>query len=270
MQPPLNQREMSPTNVDIIILSYAKTPALRSVTETCISSLLDSENRSTVVFNVLVIESQKDAPPYAGEGVKTIYPREAFGYHAYMNIGIRQTASNYVCLCNNDLYFHTGWASAILRAFSEPPELQSASPLCTKHHPSTGICPHSGLLVGYEIRREVAGWCLFFRRDMLAVTGLLDETFKFWFADNDYARTVEKHRLLHALVTDSFVDHLESQTLQTEGEFRRRLLTRRAKIEFNRKWNHLSGWTYWRKVTQCNLKLAKCFVKGLFAGSPRR
>lgn len=260
---------MPPINIDVIILSYAKTPALRSVTETCLASLLASENGLEVVFQVLVIESQKNAPPYTGENVKTIYPQEAFGYHAYMNIGIRQTTSAYICLCNNDLYFHTGWASAILRAFSEHPELQSTSPMCTKHHPSIGINAHSGLLVGYEIRREVAGWCLFFRRDMLAVTGLLDETFKFWFADNDYARTLEKHRLPHALVTYSFVDHLESKTLETEGEFRRRLLTSRAKIEFNRKWNQLSGWTYWRKVAQCNLKLAKCYVKSLLSRTQR-
>jgi len=255
---------MPTTNVDVIILSYAKTPALRSVTEACLISLLASENNSEVSFQILVIESQKDALPYTGENVRTIYPQTAFGYHAYMNIGIRQTTSAYVCLCNNDLYFHKGWASAMLRAFSEHPELQSASPMCTKHHPSVGIRAHSGTIVGYEIRREVAGWCLFFRRDILGITGLLDETFKFWFADNDYAKTLEKHRLPHALVTSSFVDHLESKTLEKEGEFRRRLLTSRAKIEFNRKWNHLNGWTYCRKVAQCNLKLAKCFLKSLF------
>ena len=257
---------MTPENIDVIILSYAKTPALRAVTEECLRSLLASESDQEIVFNVLVIESQKGADPYEGKNVRTIYPVEPFGYHAYMNIGIRQTSAPYVCLCNNDLYFHRGWATSILQSFAKNPELQSTSPFCTRHHPSMGLAADSGLLLGYEIRREVAGWCLFFRRSMLDTTGLLDETFRFWFADNDYARTLEKHHLPHALVTSSLVDHLESRTLDEEGEFRRRLLTSRAKIEFNRKWNGLSGLTYWRKVAQCNLKLAKCYVRQLFSG----
>ncbi len=257
----MKEQDTLNTRIDVIVLSYAKTPDLRLVTENCLQSLIASERGAGIEFDAIVIESKKDAPPYSGKGVRTLYPETPFGYHAYMNIGIRQSGSPYVCLCNNDLHFHPGWASAMLRAFTAHPELQSASPLCTRHHPGIGIAPGTQVLFGYEVRREIAGWCLFFRRSMLDITGPLDETFRFWFADNDYARTLEKHGLPHAMVTSSWVDHLESRTLEAEGAFRRQLLTSRAKIEFNRKWHGLRGFTYWRKVAQCNLKLAKCYLK---------
>lgn len=254
--------------IDLIILSYAKTPALRAVTEYCVSSALASEPAAKIRFNILVIESQKDAAAYQGEGVTTLFPQEPFGYHAYMNIGLRQTAAPFVCLCNNDLYFHPGWASAMLDAFAAQPQLQSASPLCSKHHPKVSIHQNSGLHFGYGVRREVAGWCLFFRREMLKITGPLDENLKFWFADNDYAKTLEKHQIPHALVTDSVVDHLESETLSTLNPIRQRLMTKRAKFYFDKKWNGLKGLTYARKLAQFYVKLGLFAIKTTLTKQP--
>ena len=253
-----------PADVDVIILSLASDPALRAVTERGIATLLDSEPASAVRFHVLVIESSKDAPPFEGKGVTTIYPNEAFGYHTYMNIGLRQTQAPYVCLCNNDLVFHPGWATAILDAFMNDPALMSASPLCSLHHPTVGILANQGLRYGYGVRSEIAGWCLFFKRSMLETTGLLDERFRFWFADNDYARTLELFGIKHALVTTSIVDHVESRTIQTQGVVRQRLLTKKAKYDFDRKWNGMSAPTHARKLCQFYLKLAMLCIKEIF------
>lgn len=249
-------------SIDVIILSLASTPELRAVTERCLQSLAMSEaTESSVHLNILVIESASIALPYAGTNVKTVFPQAPFGYHAYMNIGIRMTNSSYVCLCNNDLLFHRGWATAFMAAFASDQALMSVSPLCSRHHPQLGIIPNSGMYYGYTVRREISGWCLCFRRSMLDITGPLDETFKFWFADNDYAKTLECHGLRHALVTDSIVDHVESKTLKTHGLVRQRLLTKKAKIDFDKKWNGLCGIRLARKLVQFYLKLTVLAIR---------
>lgn len=250
------------TTIDIIILSLASTPALRETTEHGLKTLLASEqDNPDIEFRIIVIESNAKAAPYQGANIRTIYPTTPFGYHAYMNIGIAMSSASYVCLCNNDLVFHPGWASALLTAFKNDPALYSASPICSLHHPSVGINPGTGAHYGYRVRMEVAGWCLFFRRDMLDVTGLLDERFKFWFADNDYAMTLEKHGLRHALISNAIVDHVESKTLKSRPRVQQRLLTRRAKIDFQRKWGQIGVLTYFRKLLTFYTKLGLLFIK---------
>ena len=106
-------------NIDIIILSYAKTDELKQITLDCVESLLSSEKSGNIVFEALVIESNKKMSPYQYPGTKTIYPDEVFGYNKYMNIGINMTHNAYVCMCNNDLIFHEGWATEILKAFKQ-------------------------------------------------------------------------------------------------------------------------------------------------------
>jgi GT2 family glycosyltransferase len=250
------------TIIDIIILSLASNPTLRRTTEHGLETLLKSEqDNPEIEFRVLVIESNPEAAPYTGRNVQTLYPTVPFGYHTYMNLGIQGTSAPYVCLCNNDLVFHPGWATALLQAFEHDPTLSSASPVCSIHHPGVGIQPDSGTYTGYGIRREVAGWCLFFRRSMLDITGPLDERFKFWFADNDYAMTLQKHGLRHALISRSIVDHVESKTLLSRTRVQQRLLTRRAKIEYQKKWGEIGTLTYYRKLFSFHLKLSMLMIK---------
>ncbi|WP_186755421.1 glycosyltransferase family 2 protein [Echinicola salinicaeni] len=234
----------NPVDIDIIILSYAKGPELRKLTETALSTLYDSELPKNIRFNTVVIESYKSAKKYDFPNTKTIYPKEKFGYHKYMNIGIEMTQSPFVCICNNDLEFHKGWASEILKAFEEDSDLSSASPACSIHHPNHGIALNSGMYYGYEVRKELTGWCLFFKREILAVTGKLDPKFKFWFADNDYSMTLQKHDLKHALVTSSIVNHLESQTLNTKRTRERRRLTAKERFFYEYKWEGRSYLSY--------------------------
>ncbi|UCS91820.1 glycosyltransferase [Echinicola marina] len=234
----------NPVDIDIIILSYAKRPELRKLTETALRTLYDSELPKNIRFNTVVIESYKSAEKYDFPNTQTIYPKEKFGYHKYMNIGIEMTQSPFVCICNNDLEFHKGWASEILKAFQEDHELRSASPACSIHHPNHGIALNSGIYYGHEVRKELTGWCLFFKREILAITGKLDPRFKFWFADNDYSMTLQKHGLKHALVTSSIVDHLESQTLNTKRTRERRRLTAKERFFYEYKWEGRSYWSY--------------------------
>ncbi|MGI3131442.1 glycosyltransferase family 2 protein [Halopseudomonas pachastrellae] len=259
-QGPKPHTAAAPVRVDVVILSFAKNAELRAMTESCLDSLLASEDPEHISFDVVVVESNHQAPEYRHAGVRTLYLPPPFNYHRYMNEGIKRCAGAFVAICNNDLYYHPGWASALLRAFDADADLISASPACSLHHPANGFALNSGVYSGYGVLKEVSGWCLVFRRRMLEITGMLDERFYFWYADDDYARTLEKCGLKHALVTASHVDHLDSRTLATHSSVRQLLMTKRAKYVFEEKWSNKSRYYFFRKKLKLYLKLPLYYV----------
>ena len=225
------------TEIDMIILSYAYNSELRAITKKCINSLVESENSSKIKFNILVVESEKSLHDYQYQNTTTIYPANDFGYNKYLNIGIEATSSKYICLCNNDLIFHRSWATEMLNAFNTYYDLSSASPICSKHHPRLGFEINNGLYTGYRNRYEVAGWCLFLKRDVLRITGKLDENFRFWCADNDYANTMASLHLGHALISSSIVDHLGEATSGRTMPENDEHFTANEFFYFEKKWN---------------------------------
>ncbi|RZK56299.1 MAG: glycosyltransferase family 2 protein [Pedobacter sp.] len=250
-----------PICIDVIILSFAKTEELKLMTEQTIKSLIESEDPNEISFNIIVIESNHIIKPYQYTGTKTIYSNKKFGYHRYMNIGIKHSNSPFVCLCNNDLLFHSQWATKILRAFNEQTNLASASPACSIHHPQIGLSLNGETHLGYEVRKEITGWCLFFKRNVLNTIGLLDEKFTFWYADNDYANTLKKHNILHGLVTSSIVDHLESKTLKTFEMEEQLKMTTRERFYFEYKWEGRSYFSYLNKKLRAKREINKQLKK---------
>lgn len=225
------------TEIDVIILSYAYTDELQQMTADCIQSLLASEDSSRIRFKVLVLESHKAMNGYIYAGTETIYPEQPFGYHRYMNIGINLTSSPFLCLCNNDLKFHQGWASEILKYMRQFPLLVSASPICSIIQPYMGVPLNSGPRVGYRVGNEIAGWCLLMRREIFKVIGQLDENYVFGGADFDYATTLAVMNLKHALITTAVVDHLNSKTLVTHNAEKQKELLSNMDY-YSKKWGH--------------------------------
>jgi len=231
-----NQEKMNNlTEIDIIILSYAHTPALWQMTKSCLISLMQSEDHSSIKFNVVVIESHHKMKPYQYPATLTIYPEEPFGYHRYMNIGINATRSPYVCICNNDLIFHRNWASEILKQMGQYADLVSASPMSSNYHPNLGISLAAEAIFGYRVGYEIAGWCLFYKRAIVKLIGILDENYEFSGADYDYSYTLWVCNLKHALITSSVVDHVTGQTVKTQSAERQNQLTEDI-IYHQKKW----------------------------------
>lgn len=225
--------------IDIVILSYAINQQLMQMTKDCINSLIGSEDPSLIRFNIIVIESNRDLNGYQYPFTKTIYPKENFGYHRFMNIGIRSTNSEYVCLCNNDLLFYSGWASEIIVYMNEIPDLLSASPICRLTQPKNGIQLNSGIKFGYRVSYEISGWCLFVRRCIFSIIGELDENYIFSGADHDYANTLEVLNLKHGLITSSMVDHLNNRTLIAQSNKRQEELNLDIAYDYHSdKWEH--------------------------------
>jgi GT2 family glycosyltransferase len=226
--------------VDIIIISFAKDDSLKQVTERCVRSLIESEDN--IDFNIILIESNRQEKYSAFSSIKNlkiVYPTVDFGYNRYLNIGIKSSSNKYVCLCNNDLVFSKNWASNIIKAMQRDPEILSASPYSTVPHKTRfNLKIEDKIEYGYDIRRYLAGWCIFQSRKIYERIGLLDEKFIFWYADNDYSETIKKLGIKHALVLNSVVEHIESKTLNEKDSNTKRKLTIEQKKIFDLKWKN--------------------------------
>jgi len=228
-----------PVAVDIIILSYAKSEQLKNLTIQAVETVLASENPQEIQFNVLVIESNKTLQPYQYENTITIYPTEEFGFNKYLNIGIKRTSSPYICLCNNDLIFHKGWATEILNVFNKRKNIDSANPYCTNFKYDERIINGDNVILRNEnltIDGILTGWCIFVKRRVFDKIGLLDERFTFWYSDNDYDLTLRKYSIKHALIKSSVVTHLACQSHNTLDDKREELTTGQRLI-FEQKWH---------------------------------
>lgn len=194
--------------VDIILLSNATRPNLADITQQAIDSCHKSE--ATIKFNIIVLEQNTEVKY---RDASTHHINEPFNYNRFMNIGVRMTSNEYVCLCNNDLQFKTGWATALIGAM-EANYLLSASPICPFIQ-GRKFRSHDNLSYGYRNHYEMSGWCIMTNRLLYDIIGEIDEDFPFWFADNAYSEQLKKHNVKHALVRSSVVTHLGSKTLKT-------------------------------------------------------
>ena len=241
-----------PVLIDIIILSFAKDEKLKNLTLQTIDTLFASEDPEKIDFKVLVIESNKKLAPFQYPGSTTLYPEESFGYHKYMNIGIKATRSDYICLCNNDLIFHPGWATAILEAMKADTELLSASPYCTNYHKNEGFDENGPPLEGYA--GLLGGWCIFVKRSIFDIIGLLDEKLIFWYCDADYCKTLQKFKVKNCLIPAAKVTHLGSESLKTVDQAEYQKLTQVPRAYYSYKWVHHSYLKYLAQTILLKLK----------------
>lgn len=241
-----------PARIDIIILSYAKNETLHGVTEQTIRSVLESEDPEKIRFDILVIESAKDVKPYAFPNTSTIYPDTKFGYNKYLNIGIRETRNEFICLCNNDLIFQENWASEILKAMNNDPDLLSANPFCPNFHEKEGFEPNSPPVEGYF--GVLGGWCIFVKRKIFDIIGLFDENLIFWYCDADYCQTLVKYGVKNCLVPTSVVTHLRSESLKGMKSVEFNKLTQLPRFYYSYKWGHHSWLKYKAQTLLFNVK----------------
>lgn len=225
------------TNIDMVIIAYSNTEELIEITNNALKTLHESEDES-IKFHVYIVESKHDVKyEYKDLHIEMIYPKTKFGYHTYLNIGRKAGNSEYVVLCNNDLVFHKHWATNIIREFQKEHGLVSAGPFNSGTHFQLYRVPrHTGLHYGYKTGLHIPGWCIFQKRSIYDTIGDLDERFIFWCCDDDYGMTLKKHKLKHALITSSIVDHVESKTLNTKNKEEKELLTIEQYKIFRKKW----------------------------------
>lgn len=201
-------------HIDVIIISWARTKELLQVTKIGLDTLFSSEPNMDITFHAYVVESNPEVyyEEYDRNGwnhtCTTIHPKEEFGYHKFLNIGRKAGNSPYVVLCNSDLTYEKNWASEIIQVMDEYPDILSASPWCPQTQGSNKN--HIDFVYeGYQVRNQLAGWCIFQQRKIYEQIGDLDERFKFWYCDNDYSMDLMERKIRHILVPRSIVNHHE-------------------------------------------------------------
>ena len=201
------------TKLSVIILSYTKSLSIFEMTKRCVESLRVSEqSNENIQIEIIIIESNKNYNQenfIYGSNIKIIVPQENFNFHRFLNIGIKASSGDFVALCNNDLIFYKNWFTEIIKINKRYPNIKSFSP----NEPSPLVNSKITFETGYKIRSIVKGWCIVFDKNLINTIGYLDETFDFYFADNDYAMTLRMYNIRHALVLNSFVEHLGKQTV---------------------------------------------------------
>jgi GT2 family glycosyltransferase len=253
---------MTPVRIDIIMLSYAATDALREMTRNSLESLAQSEAPDRIQFNIVVLESNKTLKPWQYPGTSTFYPEVKFGYNRFLNIGVRRTSNPFVCLCNNDLIFHRNWADEILKAAAQNPDVLSFSPIDPWLHKQYGLAHEGKIIRGYEKMKHVTGWCFVVKREIFEIIGPFDEKLEFWYVDDDYIKTLLLRKVPHALVTGSKVDHLSGKTIGSEPlASSRARLTSAQWLYYDYKWNHHSALIYSAKKLRLALRSCLRFAR---------
>ena len=196
---------------DVIILSNCIHRDYFEVNIKCISSLIASENNFD--FNILIIESNAkfydSGFSYQFPNVKIIIPNEPFNFNRFLNIGLKETTNDWIVFANNDLIFHGGWLSEIFKVKEQRNDIQSFCPFDrnSKYLRWEKFKTRS-YHVGYRVPVEFVGWCYLTERTVFSKTGNFDEQFDLYFQDNDFALTLKKHGVVHAMVPRSFVEHI--------------------------------------------------------------
>jgi GT2 family glycosyltransferase len=234
-------------HIDVVIISWAKDDALLQVTKDGLNSLFNSE--SDIAFHAYIVESNKDIryedlkeyQTESNHSIHTIHTDLPFGYHRYLNLGRREGSSPYVVLCNSDLTYEKDWATEIIKVMDEHPRFLSASPWCPQTQgKNTNYI--NDIFEGYQVRREIAGWCIFQQRKIYDIIGELDEQFEFWYCDNDYSVQLQLNKIKHCLVPASVVNHHDGdlgKTGNTLNEEEKRRITVEQSEVFTRKYQNL-------------------------------
>ena len=237
--------------VDVIILSNCKDEQYYTANNNCLNSLLHSEK--DILFNIIVIESNPDfyeiALSYRLPNVTVVIPEQPFNLNRYLNIGLTLTKEPWIVFTNNDVIFHKGWLSEMFKVRELNPSIQSFCPFDhTSPYLSNQEFSNQPYHTGYRVPIEFVGWCFVAERSLFDKTGRFDETFDLYFQDNDFASTLEKHSIVHAMVPASNVERIGGYTTKTK-DASQTVKYALDKEKFSRKWQKPFWGSHRRLIT---------------------
>jgi GT2 family glycosyltransferase len=207
-------------SLSVVILSKTLDDDIYKMNCNCLDSLFASEDWEDYSLQVFLIESNRENPYTYDDRVQVIIPEEPFNFHAYLNMGIKLSDTDFVALCNNDIVFSKGWYTEILKVKSGRKDFLCFSPIDRDYKTmSEELFPgNKDYYIGWDNKYHFAAWCFVLDRTIFKITGMLDETFNFYSADDDFLMTLRKYALKNVLVTKSHVKHLSQQVTQKIGK----------------------------------------------------
>jgi len=200
--------------IDIVFVTNSKTGPLWLMTRNAIRTA--TLNAGMEIGQVVVVEENLVAKPQPD--TKMLYYDFEFNYNKCLNLGFSVCKSKYIAFCNNDLYFSEDWAKNAVSA-----GYLSVSPT-PRHY-------FKGVMEGYEIGKQLLGWCIIVDRIVIERIGGFDTPVKFWFSDDVYAEQLKAAGIKHALVGNSRVKHLTSQSLMKVVKGKKRMSMQRGQLK---------------------------------------
>ena len=211
--------------IDVVVPCNTMNDELKKMTLQFISNLKHSDDK--IKFNIFILEQQKKVN-YSG--VTTLHYDFEFNYNKVMNYGYSFTKSKYVCFCNNDVNFSYNWATEIIKEMKQNNVL-SASPFNPIILKNTG----EKIKYGYEVRKEMLGWCIVADRSVMNTIGGLSECVNFWQSEVVYADQLKQAGIKHALIYPSVVFHYDtSRTLNLLDEATKYNYTKKQSLIYNK------------------------------------
>lgn len=221
--------------VDVIILSNTKDVRYYNMLKQCLKSIKLSSNVLTKTIVVETNKKLKDKQDILNLPIDhfIVPDDETFNYNRYQNYGLEYSDSNFICFSNNDVVYGRDTLETLVKYLSI---YDSVSPW--ERNMSSKFFKTRGIYEGYATRQFVTGWCFMTKRSTLDKIGKFDERFSFWFADDDYSKMLQVNELKHALIGDTTVDHLVSQSHDLWPEEERHKQTDGLGKVFEKKWNN--------------------------------
>lgn len=220
--------------VDVIILSNTINMYYYNMLKTCVMSIRNSKN---IIPYIIVIETNKKLKNKL-ETLKLpvdvffVPDDSAFNYNRFQNYGLTFSKNKYICFSNNDVIYQEDTLHTLTNYLSV---YDSVSPWEQNYSPR--YFTSRGIYEGYETRQFLTGWSFCTTRDTInKIGGKFDESFSFWYADDDYAKLLEANNLKHALIGDTTVVHLVEQSRDLLGDKIDEKTTGQEKI-FKAKWS---------------------------------
>jgi len=201
-----------------IVVSYAKNEALQEMTQRAIDS---------AGVPVIVVE-QNDEVNYIN--ANTLHYNFKFNYNKCLKLGLAFCNSKYVALCNNDLIFHKDWDKKLITVLERG--FDTVCPYCPRTHKERKRDKGNYIYVGYQMGYEFVGWCIAGKTELFKEIGL-NEKIEFWYSDNFLAKQLQKEKKRHALVCNSFVEHIDAGSItlkQVNASLMRELTLKQKRI----------------------------------------
>lgn len=193
---------------DVIILSLVVDEDTYNTTKKCIESYVSTSD--DLINKIFVVETNKHFDQnYNNPKVEIIIPNKSFNYNEFYNIALERCEAEFIIGPNNDLIIEPNCLQTLLKEFQTNEQIHSLSPIDRDWHRHTKMYlpAENKLYYGTEVSLHMYGCIFACRRNIFNKIGFLDETFYFFYQDNDYILSLTRCGLLHGVHTGARVKH---------------------------------------------------------------
>jgi len=209
------------TTICAIFLTKTDTQAVFDMTVDAIKSLQVAADQ-LLQLKVIVVESGNTAGKFQfPDDVKVMSPDEPFNFHRFFNLAASSQNADWYFFCNNDVLFDPQCIENLMTDATLHTDIGCWSVRCPNSQKQTQLikqCADQTVVPGYTIGAHFSGWGFLVRAQDYIEMGGLDETFYFYFADNDFAMMLRKYNVTNALSINSKVAHLEHKKVSKESK----------------------------------------------------